>query len=441
MAPETNIADRFVAQYGALKGTLPGAGLGWLERLRDQALDRFTATGVPTQRVEAWKYTSLAPLARLPLVAAAPVENGLVKSRVPWLLPAKAKAHRLVFVNGWLRPDLSTPGKLPSGIKLIGLAASLAEVPQLLEGRLGAAAPLERQPMFALNTALAADGFVLHLAKGAVVERPIELLFVALPGSEPVAYHPHGLILAESGSSAEVIERHVGLGRGTYFANVACEIALEADAALRHYRHVAEGSDGFHIATNNVTVGRDSRYEGFTLSTGGRLTRNEVRVVLDGTGANCRLDGAYLGRGRQHIDNTTVIDHAKPHTTSRELFKGVLDGQSRGVFQGQILVRPDAQKSDGQQTHRALLLSEAAEIDTKPQLEIYADDVKCSHGAAAGALDRDALFYLRSRGIPEPDARRMLVEAFLADAVDGIASEPVREAFRRTLAELTGAGR
>ncbi len=434
MSSEPTLTDRLVAQYGALKPTLPGAKAGWLERLREGALERFAASGLPTPKVEAWKYTNLNALAKLALVPAAQARNGIAAEALPWLLPHAAKPQRLAFVNGRLRPDLSALGTLPEGVTLAGLAAVLERGPDALEGRLGRPGAIEQQPLVALNTAFLADGFVLRLGRDTALDRPVELLFIGMPGAEPVAYHPRGLVLAEAGSRATILEQHVGIGAGAYFANGVIEIELEDGASLEHYKLERESAQAFHIATTGVRLGRGARYESFVLAEGGRLARNEINVTLDGPGASCRLNGAYMGRARQHIDNTTMIDHAKPETTSRELYKGVLDNYARGVFQGRILVRPDAQKADGQQTSRTLLLSEGAEIDTKPQLEIYADDVKCSHGAAAGALDEDALFYLRSRGIPQDEARQLLVAAFVQDVVGEIASEPVREIFRRAAA-------
>ncbi len=439
MTQRPGLGERFVAEYEAAKGGLPGGGLDWLPALRGAALARFAAAGLPTQRSEEWRYTSLAPLARLAFAPARATLNGVAASVLPWLLPEAAGAHRLVFVNGRLRRDLSAPGTLPAGVSLTGLAVALEENPVMLVGRLGAVGDIEGQPMLALNTALMADGYVLRLARDVRLEHPVELLFVALAGGEPVSYHPRGLVVAESGSSATIIEQHVGMGRGITLANMASEILVEDGAALSHYKLAADGAEAFHIAASAVQVARGGRYESFVLTHGGRLARNEIRLRLGGPGASCALDGAYLGRRRQHIDNTTFIDHAAPETTSRELYKGVLGGYARGVFQGRILVRPDAQKADGQQTSKALLLSAGAEIDAKPQLEIYADDVKCSHGAAAGELDEEALFYLRSRGIPEAEARHMLVEAFLAEAVERIASAPVRAAFHRRLAEALAA--
>ncbi len=427
--------ERFAAHYAALKPSLPGAKTGWLAALREQGNVAFAASGWPTPKLEAWKYTNLAPLAKLAFEPAEPVANGLRAAALPWLLPPEAEAHRLAFVNGRLRPDLSAPGRLPAGVELGGLAAVLESHPERLEGRIGRLGVLAEQAMLALNTALMEDGFLLRLGKGVALDRPVELLFLSLPGSRPLAFHPRGLVAMEAGSSALLIEHHVGTGPGATFANLALEIELEAGASLAHYKLQNEGPDAFHVATNQVRLGRNSRYASFVLAQGGRLARNEIALLLAGEGAECRLDGAYMGRARQLIDNTAFIDHAVPHTTSRQTCKGVLDGYARGVFQGRVLVRPGAQKTDAHQINRALLLAAGAEIDSKPQLEIHADDVKCGHGAAAGELDAEALFYLRSRAIPEAEARRLLTEAFLAEALDAIPHEALRNSFRRAVAQ------
>jgi Fe-S cluster assembly protein SufD len=435
MSGTASIADRFTALYEARKSALPGARQPWLAALRDRGFAGFAARGLPTPKLEAWKYTNLSPLAKLALAPAEPLANGLTKGALPSLLPDAAETHRLVFVNGYLRPDLCEIGALPRGVTLSGLAAALQNGAGALEGRLGALGALEAQPLLALNTALMEDGFVLRLGREVRLARPVELVFVALPGAEPVAYHPRGLVVAESGSEAALIERHLARGEGAYFANHATEIALGEGAALRHYKIVQEGAQAFHLATSQVRLERAARYESFVLALGGKLARNEIQATLGGAGAACRLDGAFIATGRQHVDNTTMIDHASPETTSREVYKGVLDGYARGVFQGRILVRPGAQKTDGRQTSRTLLLSEGAEIDAKPQLEIYADDVKCAHGATAGELEEEALFYLRSRGIPESEARHMLVQGFLEDVIGGISDESVRAACTHLAAE------
>jgi Fe-S cluster assembly protein SufD len=442
-SPDRMFTDRLVAQFATLGPSLPGAGLGWLAHARAAALNGFAETGLPTQKVEAWKYTNLNPLLRLALVPAVPATRAIDAALLPWLLP-KSESHRLVFVNGRFDAKLSVLGKLPKGAELVSLASALATGPGLLEGKLGAsiqdasaqdasakhASAKDLGALASLNTALMADGFVLRIADGVELEHAIELMFVASPGTEPIAYYPRGLVQMGKASRATLVEQHVALGSGGYFADLVTEIDLAQGAALDHYKHQAEGPEAIHIATHRVTVGQGARYSSFVLAGGGRLARTEIGVELAAPGASCRLDGAYYGRGRQLIDNTSVIDHLHPDTTSREVYKGVLDGSARGVFQGRIHVHPGADRTDGQQTCRTLLLSDGAEIDAKPELEIYADDVKCSHGAAVGEIADDALFYLRSRGIPESQARHMLVEAFLGEAIEAIENEGVRDGFR-----------
>ncbi|HYB10730.1 MAG TPA: Fe-S cluster assembly protein SufD [Alphaproteobacteria bacterium] len=438
MSASSPIVESFARQYDAVKASLPGGELAWLANLRAQAFASFAAKGLPTLKTEAWKYTNLNPLARFSFVAAAPDGNGIAAAKLPRLLSAKAESLRLVIANGRPRPDLSQLDKLPSGVTITSLAMVFEREPALLKDRLASFGVTQDKPLAALNTAFIADGVVLRIGANVSIDRPIELLYVASVDREPVSYHPRSLIVAEAGSRATVVEHHVAVGDRVYLANGVAQIVLEAGATLRHYKLENESAHAFHIANRQVQVAGGATYESFVLSNGGRLARDEIVVTLDGPGATCQLNGAFMARGRQLIDNTTVIDHAKPNTTSREIYKGVLDDQARGVFQGRILVRPDAQKTDGQQTSRTLLLSPAAEIDTKPQLEIYADDVKCGHGAAVGEIEEEALFYLRSRGIPELDARQMLVEAFLDDVVDKVGCEPVREAFRDVVAGWIG---
>ena len=244
-----------------------------------------------------------------------------------------------------------------------------------------------------------------------------------------MAYFPRNLIVLEKGAEATVVKHHVALGVGAYFANAVTEIDIGPGARLHHYEVQAEALEATHLSTVHARIARDATYDSFNLSIGGRLSRNEVSVRLEGEGAHCGLNGAFLMRGSEHCDNTTVIDHLVPHTTCREVFKGVLDDESRAVFQGRIVVHEDAQHTDGHQLCKTLLLSTGAEIDAKPELEIYADDVKCSHGATTGQMDETALFYLRSRGVPEALARNLLVQSFLGEAFEEIQSEEIRQAF------------
>ena len=426
-APQT-LAERF----GAPAAGLPGGAPPWLAELRAAALERVAAESLPTPRRETWKYTNLRPLEKLAF--ARPNGEAAAIESLPSLLPAGAAEHRLVFVNGRFRAELSDLGALPAGVVLGSLAAELAGRPEPMAEHLGRVAAAEDQPLLALNTALMDDGLMLRVGRGVAVASPIEVIHIAAAG-EPLAYHPRNLIVLEPESRAILIEHHIGLGRGASFANLATEIDLGAGAHLHHYAMQAEGPEAFHIETRHARVGRDAHYDAFGMSLGARLSRNEISVRLAGEGADCQLNGAYMVRGQQHCDNTTVIEHEVPHTSCREVFKGVLDDRARAVFQGRIVVHRDAQKSDGHQLSKAMLLSEQAEIDAKPELEIYADDVKCSHGATAGDLDHDAMFYLRSRGLPEARARSLLVEAFLAETVEALAAGDLCPAFMASIAD------
>ena len=419
-----------LADHTNLAAGLPGAGAPWLDALRADGAKRFAGLGLPTRKDEAWKYTDLSALARsrfAPCCGAAPAPR---RAEIP--APLVADGPQAVFINGRFDAELSTLGGAPEGVTALPLAQAMTQEPELLETYLGRVAELGRKPLVALNTAWLADGFVLHLAGGVTLTRPIELVFWgdAAAGDDRSAWHPRHLIVLDPGARATVVERHIGR-TGGHFANSVTEIAVAAGAALRHYRMQDEPGDAVHIATTEVVLSAGAAYEGFVLSTGAALARNQIAVTLQGEGATASVNGAYMGRASQITDTTTLIDHAAPGCTSSQTYKGVLDERSRGVFQGRIVVRKDAQKSDGHQSNRAILLSDRAEIDAKPELEIYADDVKCGHGATAGELDDDALFYLRARGIPEHEARGLLIDAFIDGAIGEITHETVREAFRQ----------
>ncbi|GIK98380.1 MAG: Fe-S cluster assembly protein SufD [Alphaproteobacteria bacterium] len=406
---------------------LPGADVAWLRRLREDALARVMREGVPSPRVERWKYTNLGALAKAGFATAANETGAPVAVELPRFLPAQTPAYRMVFLNGVFRRELSDLAGLPDGATVDSLADLLARDPGALEAALASRAAAD--PFAALNTALMADGAVVRLAPGTVLERPLVLVFMGGHAGKELAYHSRNLIVAGANSRATVVELYAPAAAGAYWAQPVTDITLEAGAVIAHHKSQQEGPEAYHIATVTARVAEQARYDGFALATGAALARNDITVSLDGPGASCRLDGAFLARGRQHLDTTTEIIHASREASSREVYKGVLDDQGRGVFQGRIVVAPDAQKTDGHQSCKTLLLSDRAEIDTKPELEIYADDVKCSHGATAGEIDHDALFYLRARGIDEDDARSMLVEAFVGEVLDEIASEPVRQAF------------
>ncbi len=427
--------QHFADQFGALRAELPGAGLPWLAQMRDEAMTRFARQGMPSRKIEDWKYTNLSALEAAKFIPAGHSENGVSHDSLPKLIGAE---HRLVFVNGRFRAELSAICMPPQGVIVGRLADVLENDPRSLEGALGAGGEADGLPLLALNTAMMSDGLYLRLDDGVDLASVVEVIHVSVGGAAPTAHFPRNLIVAGAGSHATIIEHHIG-DNGTTFANVVTEIIAGEGAGIRHCKVQAEGARAYHIALLQARLAKDASLDSFYFASGAKLSRNEIRVRLDGEGADCRLHGAYMMKDRQHADHTTLIDHAAPHTTSREVYKGVLDGRARAVFQGKILVRPDAQKINGHQLNRTLLLSDRAEIDTKPELEIHADDVKCSHGATTGEIEEEALFYLRARGIPEGEARGMLVEAFLREVIDGIAMAGMREPLADRIAHWMGA--
>jgi len=402
----------------------------WLDGLRAEARETYLAAGLPGPKVEAWKYTNLNRLRRVTFTGDA---SPATVDTVPVGNALSVDADMLVLVNGVFRADLSSVPDGKSGVDVLTLADALDTVPDLLETHLGKIAPAADLPMAALNTALAADGLVIRFCEGAQVDRPIHVVSIGSAGSDAVMFTPRLLVIGEAGSSGRLLESHIAASDGVYFTDAVTEIALAPGARLQHYKLQNDHPSAFHLATSGVKFSDGAYYDGFVLQVGGRIARNEIHASLAGSRVECRLNGAYLLRGEQHADNTTVIDHAAPHSTSREFYKGVLDGSARGVFQGRILVRREAQKTDGHQLNKALLLSRGAEVDSKPELEIYADDVKCSHGATAGEMDEDALFYLRSRGLDEATARGLLVHAFVGEAIEQIEHEASREAFAKVV--------
>jgi Fe-S cluster assembly protein SufD len=425
VAAKTPAGNAYLARYAGERVRLDAGAQPWLAGWRRAGADAFRTAGFPTIKNEAWRFTPLHALIEGEFSVDAPAAP-FDQARLKGVTFNREAGNRLVFVNGRLRDDLSSLKQLSPGIELVSLAEALRSRPQLVEAALGKAPGLAGHPFAALNAAFAADGYVLHIAPDTRNEAPIEILWIGSGADKPPVYHPRNLVVLGRGAHATIIEHHVGLCIGSYFSDSVTEISLAENALLRHCKVQEESREAFHIATTGAHLADGAQYDSFVFSVGGRVSRNEIHVALDGKRAHCRLNGAYLGRGEQIVDHTTVIDHLTPETTSKELYKGVLDGRARGVFQGKIVVRPGAQKTDGHQMNRALLLSDKAEINSKPELEINADDVKCSHGATAGELDDTSLFYLRSRGIPEAEARRLLVEAFLAEVVDAVALAGMR---------------
>lgn len=416
----TAITRPLMTGYGAQVGALPGQDLPWLAALRETAAERYLATGLPTPKWEDWKFTSLRPLEGVEFSTdfATDIDIDLPESPL-----AAENPLRVVVVNGVYRADLSDA---VDGLTVTSLSQALKDMPELVQELLVNIGNLGEKPFMALNTAWIRDGFLLHAAKNAVIDRPVEVVFYGhAEEGKPVVYHPRNMIVVEEGADVTLFEHHCG--QGVYFANSVNETNVKDNAKLRHYRLQDESKDAFHMSTTSLTLGRDASYDSTTLTTGARLSRHDVHAKLINSGSYCNIDGLYLICGMQHSDNTILVDHFEPHCHSSQNFKGVIDDKARSVFQGKIRVSRDAQKSDGHQSNHAILLSEEAEIDSKPELEIYADDVKCSHGATAGQLDDASMFYLRSRGIPASMARALLIQSFLSEVVEKMTYAPMRE--------------
>lgn len=441
-------------QLGAL---LPGNELEWLRAMRHAAIDRFSALGFPTTRDEDWKYTSLAPLTRVAFRRVG--VNGMATTTgAPSTVPFRsAEFAQLVFVDGRFSPEQSRIGSLPAAARVMNLREAIASQPSLIEEHLGRSADYREQSLTALNTAFFGDGAMIHVPDGVAVEVPVHLVFVSTAGEEPTVNHPRNLIVTGRAASLSIIEHYLTApgvpaslasrgpsapDPGATFTNAVTELVIGEGATVTHYALKEEGAHTYHIGSLHARQGRDSSFTSHALSTGARLGRNEIRTVLGGEGANCVLNGLYLAKGSQHVDHHTVIDHAEPHCSSQELYKGILGGAARGVFTGRVIVRAGAQKTSAQQTNRNLLLSDDARAETRPQLEIHANDVKCTHGAAIGRLDEEMVFYLRSRGIAESDARSLLTYAFANEVLGRVEVDAVRMGVEHFLAAwLGGSGR
>ena len=415
----------------------------WAQSLRKDAITRFSQLGFPVARRgnEEWKYTDIGPIARSAFRP--PSADGLPTSSNIGLKPFTLGGRswtRLVFVDGKYAERLSHFSDMPANTKLVSLKEAMADKSDLLESHLARKADFENDAFTALNTAFLHDGAFLYIPDGVILEKPIHFMFLAgrQSDSQPgdTFSNPRILVIAGRNSRATIIESHAGLGQGHHFTNTVSEIVLGEGASLDCYRIQEESDEAFHISTTQVELERNSMFSSVAMDAGGGLVRNNLNVALVGEGSSCKLDGLYVVSGSQHVDNQVIIDHRAPHTISRELYKGILDGHSRAVFHGSIIVRRGAQKVDARQIDRNLLLSDKCEADTKPAFWIYADDVKCGHGAANGKLDDDALFYLRSRGLDEETARRFLIRAFASEIINSVKLEPLR-AFMEILVSAT----
>lgn len=421
-------------RYLALYQSQPHRSPAWLQRRRDEAMANFERLGFPTTRHEEWKYTDITPVANL---ITTPIFdsnfNATAPAGIETFLLGDVECSQLVFINGKYSPEYSSIKSVPPGGCVCSLAEAIANNSEVVQEHLTHYADAENDVFTALNTAFFEDGAFIHIPNGAIVDASIHLLFVATSPEVATASHMRNLIVAGANSSVKIVESYVCPGNDVYFSNSVTEVVTGANAFVDHYKVQLESEHAFHIGTMQVQTNNNSNFSSHSFAFGGRIARNNAGAVMGGQGVECTLNGLYLTRAEQLIDNHTVMDHAEPNCASHELYAGILSGKSRGVFNGKIFVRPDAQKTDAKQSNRSLLLSREAEIDTKPQLEIYADDVKCTHGATIGELNEDALYYLRARGIPKAEARDMLVHAFANDVLERVKVEALRRQLEQEL--------
>jgi Fe-S cluster assembly protein SufD len=426
----------YLTNFVELQQQLAQDGCLWLQPLRRAALERFVKLGLPTTKLEEWKYTSVAPIAKVQFLPAQH-EPGRLSVKELMRLPVANISEccsRMAFINGHYSQELSSLD-LPEGVKAMSLAEAIKNEIPGVKAHLARHASYENHTFVALNTAFMEDGAYLEIPDGLILEKPVYLLFISIASQQATISHPRNLIVFGSNSQAKIIEGYIGYGDGIYFTNAVTEIVIGENVVVEHYKLQDEGERAFHIATIQSHQERSSSFTGHLISLGGALVRNDVGALLDGEGAECTLNGLYMTAGNQHVDNHTVIVHAKPHGTSRELYKGILSGRSTAVFNGSIIVRKGAQRTDARQVNKNLLLSEDATINSKPQLEINADDVKCSHGTTIGQIERDSLFYLRARGVGQKDARNILTYAFANEVVNQMKVESVRSELEETLFE------
>ncbi len=409
--------------------------------VRRAAVARFRELGFPTTRDEDWRFTNVASLAQIPFQLARDFHAELSPREIEQFAVPGLGQIQLVFVNGRYAASLSSLRTPAKGLTVRSLAQAIRDDRLVVEQHLTRYAGYHDDAFSALNTAFIEDGAFVHIARGRVIEEPIRLLFVSTATADPIMTHPRNLIVLDESSQAVVVEDYVSLGAEVSFSNVVTEVAVGNNGVLDHYLIERESHHAFNISTLRLEQGRSSNVTSHTVLLGGALVRNNVHPVLAGEGGECLINGLFMATGRQHMDNFMRVEHASPHCDSRQFYHGILDGQSHGVFSGRIIVHKDAQKTDAKQTNKNLLLSEEAQIDSKPQLEIYADDVKCTHGATIGQIDPDAIFYLRSRGIAEDAARALLLFGFAGESLNRMKAEPIRTYLETLVAQWLPEGR
>ena len=428
-AAETALAESFAAAQGRLPGN------GAVADLREQAFDRFAAEGLPHRRVEDWKYTDLRALMRDAKPLAAPPDAAAkARAKDAGATLAGIEARRIVLVDGALVPELSDLAALEPGLTVRSMAQALAAGDPAIAEYLGKVVPTDNVAV-ALNTAFMDDGVLIQVAPGTALARPIHLVFVTA-GARPASVVTRSLVVVGKGARAMLVESHEGFAAGAdYQVNAALELVVGDEAHVDHVKVTGAGAGAMHVSSLMASIGAHARFNEFLFTTGGTVVRNQLFLRFDGEGTLASVRGATLLKGRQHVDVTMVADHTVPGCTGRQMFKTVLDDEARGIFQGKIIVRAQAQKTDAKMATHALLLSDTSEADNKPELEIFADDVQCGHGATSGDLDEDLLFYLKARGIPAKEAESLLIQAFVGEAVEGIEHAGLRDALMDHVAQ------
>ena len=427
IATDTN---SFQQAFRELQEREPSARASWINRLRESAMARFEEVGFPTTKDEEWKYTNVAPIIKNGFnPTSAEKKDGKTAEELASFITPETKDSQLVFVNGRLRADLSSLSALPTEVVALDLFEALNDdrYSQVAREQLARHADYVANGFTALNTAFISDGAFICIPKGVTSAAPLQLLFITDTTEASQVVFPRVLLIAEENSNATLIESYISTNDSKYFTNAVVEVVLKDGARLEHYKVQREANNAFHVATTVADLGANSSYDTTTITFGAQLSRHDIHVTMDHEGAECWVDGLYLVTAAQHTDTHSVIDHRKPHCTSHQLYKGILDGKSRAVFNGKIFVRHDAQKTDAMQTNKNLLLSNDARVDTKPQLEILADDVKCAHGAAVGQIDEDEMFYLETRGIHTDLARNLLTYGFAEEVIGKIKVDSIRK--------------
>jgi Fe-S cluster assembly protein SufD len=429
------IRDWYVSNFKIFESKLNGQSKTFLHDIRKDALSQLKEMHFPTIKDEEWKYTNVASLLKQNFESPETLGKTDVEEEFIYKHSfTDFDYDRVVFVNGKFNSEMSIIGELPKGVIIGSLAEAITRHTDLVKKYIGKYSRVTNA-FNAMNDAYSTDGLFLYLPKGAMLERPIQVFFVSGSNDGKVLSTPRNLLIAEDGSSAKVIPNYIGTGKNQYFTNTLSEIHVDANANLDYIKIQNENKDSYHIDKTDVWQNKNSIFNHYSFAFGAALSRTDVNSILDEENIECHYYGLYVGTDKQHMDHHTYVDHAKPNCMSNEIYKGILDDESRGVFNGQIMVRPNAQKTNAYQSNKTVLLSDKATIDTKPQLEIFADDVKCSHGATIGKLDQEAYFYIRSRGVQEKMAQSMLIHAFAGDVIEAVNIEQMRDQLNHKLFE------